>query len=235
MTPVDGWERLEADWSMASSRSNSPAQSLQTFTERCRRDMDQVSKFVVETQTDLQARESRIDELAESIFHNGVMMEHGLQGDGASVKSRPLESGIKTEVSPKRDRRHEKDLQCFEEELRKQQNQFERTQEDAVKHSKAIRNYLSEVHEMVAELYHRQEASRTKVSQKRPRMTALLADAQKGDVKVEAQSSDVCRIGGIILIGGKEARTVLAKGSLNFSNSVGTRLSYGNSASTNDR
>ena len=54
-------------------------QSLQASTERCRHDIDQVSKSLVETQTGLQARDQRIDDLAESIFANGVTIERGLQ------------------------------------------------------------------------------------------------------------------------------------------------------------
>ena len=37
-------------------------QSLQTSTERCRHDIDKASKFLVESQTDLQARDQRINE-----------------------------------------------------------------------------------------------------------------------------------------------------------------------------
>ena len=43
-------------------------------------------------------------------------------------------------------------------------------------------------------------------------MTTLRADARKGDIKMEINTADVCRVGEIVVIDGQEARTILAKG-----------------------
>ena len=47
-------------------------------------------------------------------------------------------------------------------------------------------------------------------------MTRLSAAARKGDVRVEVDSPEACRIGEVILIGDQEAKTVINKGSLVF-------------------
>ena len=71
-----------------------------------------------------------------------------LKEDVASAKSRPSEPSVKADVFPA-DRRYEKDFQRLEEELRKQQIQFDQIQVDTIEDAKAIRNYLNEVYEMV--------------------------------------------------------------------------------------
>ena len=46
--------------------------------------------------------------------------------------------------------------------------------------------------------------------------TRLTKAARKGDLKVEAEDTEFCRVGEIVIVGGQEARTVLGKSSLIF-------------------
>ena len=55
------------------------AQSMQTFAERCGRDIDRAWVSMAETQADLQARDQRMDNLEESVFNDAVTIERGLQ------------------------------------------------------------------------------------------------------------------------------------------------------------
>ena len=47
-------------------------------------------------------------------------------------------------------------------------------------------------------------------------MTRLSAAARKGDLRVEVESPDVCRVGEVVLLGEQEAKMVVDKGSLIF-------------------
>ena len=47
-------------------------------------------------------------------------------------------------------------------------------------------------------------------------MTKPSAAARKGDTKVEVESSEACRVGEVVLIGEREAKMVVDKGSLVF-------------------
>ena len=58
-------------------------------------------------------------------------------------------------------------------------------QVDAVEDAKAIRNYSNEVHEVVTELYDRQDVSPARVVRRSQGWTTLRADARKGDIKIE--------------------------------------------------
>ena len=66
--------------------------------------------------------------------------------------------------------------------------------------------YLTQVHTMVSELRHRQEA--TSSSSPRPRMTKLSAIARKGDTRVEVKSPEVSRIGEVVIVGGQSIMVV---------------------------
>ena len=47
-------------------------------------------------------------------------------------------------------------------------------------------------------------------------VTRLTKAARKGDLRVDVEDSDFCRVGEIVFIGGREARTVMGKSSLIF-------------------
>ena len=47
-------------------------------------------------------------------------------------------------------------------------------------------------------------------------MTRLSKVAKRGDLRINVEDSDFCKVGEIVLIGGQEARTVMGKSSLIF-------------------
>ena len=77
----------------------------------------------------------------------------------------------------------------------------------------AVEAYLPRVHTMVMEM---QQTEGSSSAPSRPRMTRLSAAARKGDLRVEVESPDVCRVGEVVLIGEQEAKMVVDKGSLIF-------------------
>ena len=104
----------------------------------------------------------------------------------------------------------------LEEGLRSQQGAFDSLREDSVEDAKAIKSYLDQVHDVVTSLMRRQEPQSSTPEMTRPQMTRLTSAAQRGDMKVEVQAPDVCRVGEIVLIGGQEAKIVISKGGLVF-------------------
>ena len=75
----------------------------------------------------------------------------------------------------------------LEDELRNQQRAHDRLREDNVEDARAIKGYLDQVHEMVTQtlLQRRQEPQSSAPEAVRPKMTRLIAAAQRGDLKVE--------------------------------------------------
>ena len=104
-------------------------------------------------------------------------------------------------------------LAKIEEKLQRNQQQSSRWQEDSVKDFQAVEEYLTRVHTMVTEM---QQTEGSSSAPSRSRMTRLSAAARKGDLRVEVESPDVCRVGEVVLIGEQEAKMVVDKGSLVF-------------------
>ena len=100
-------------------------------------------------------------------------------------------------------------LAKIEEKLQRNQQQYSRWQEDSVRDFQAVEAYLTRVHTMVTEL-HQTEGSSSAPS--RPRMTQLTAVARKGDLRVEVESPDVCRVGEVVLIGEQQRESRKGKG-----------------------
>ena len=86
----------------------------------------------------------------EKMFSKGEKQMRQLQEDVTDVKNRPSESRVMTDFSPERDRRHEKNLQRLEGEVRRQQTQQDRMQVDTTEDAKTVKNYLKQVQEMVS-------------------------------------------------------------------------------------
>ena len=120
------------------------------------------------------------------------------------VKEEPPSSG-----SPEVTRR----LVQLEEGLRNQQRAYDQLREDNVEDARSIKGYLDQVHEMVTSLLRRQhDLPPAEPEAVQSQMTKMTSASQKGDVKVEVQDSGFCRVGEIVLVGGKEARTVISEG-----------------------
>ena len=101
----------------------------------------------------------------------------------------------------------------IEEKLQRNQHQTSSWQEDSVRDFQAVEAYLTRVHNMIMETQQTEGPSSTP---SRPRMTRLTAAARKGDLRVEVESSDVCPVGEVVLLGEQEAKMVVDKGSLIF-------------------
>ena len=101
----------------------------------------------------------------------------------------------------------------IEEKLQRNQQQTSRWQEDSLRDFQAVEAYLTRVHTMVKEM---QQTEGSSSDPSRPRMTKLSAAARKGDLRVEVESPDVCRVGEVVLLGEQEATMVVDKSSLVF-------------------
>ena len=97
--------------------------------------------------------------------------------------------------------------------LMRQQQQTSSWQEDSVRDFQAVEAYMDRVHKMVQEIQHTEESSSTS---KQPRLTKLTAAATKGDLKVEVAAPEVFRVGEVVVLGEREAKMVVDKGSLIF-------------------
>ena len=71
---------------------------------------------------------------------------------------------------------------------------------------------MDRVHKMIQEV-HQEGASQPP---KRPRLTRLTTAAMKGDLRVEVKESDTFRVGEVVVLGEREAKMVIGKGSLIF-------------------
>ena len=152
--------------------------------------------------------------MQEKKFQDGEQQMHRLQEEIAIIKMRPKpegQEGPPSEVQAAWQTRFAR----VEEEFRKIQRQNSQWQGDSLKDFQPIESYLTQVHTMVTELHHRTETSSSSMPN-RPRETRLAAAARKGDFGVEVESPEACRVGEVLLLGEREAKMVVDKGSLVF-------------------
>ena len=97
--------------------------------------------------------------------------------------------------------------------LIRQQQQTSSWQEDSVRDFQAVEAYMDRVHKMVQEIQQTEELPSTP---KQPRLTKLTAAAAKGDLRVEVAAPEVFRVGEVVVLGEREAKMVVGKGSLIF-------------------
>ena len=97
--------------------------------------------------------------------------------------------------------------------LIRQQQQTSSWQEDSVRDFQAVEAYMDRVHKMVQEIQQTEELPSTP---KQPRLTKLTAAAAKGDLRVEVAAPEVFRVGEVVVLGEREAKMVIGKGSLIF-------------------
>ena len=77
-----------------------------------------------------------------------------------------------------------------------------------------MKQYLDQVHDLLTSAL--QAAESATPERANHESTRLTKATRKGDLRVEVEDNDFCRVGEIVLIGGQEARTVLGKSSLIF-------------------
>ena len=97
--------------------------------------------------------------------------------------------------------------------LTRHQQQTSGWQEDSVRDFQAVEAYMDRVHKMIQEVH---QAGASQPTPKRPRLTRLTAAAMKGDLRVEVEESDTFRVGEVVVLGEREAKMVIGKGSLIF-------------------
>ena len=153
-------------------------------------------------------------EIQEKKFQDGEQQMRRLQEEIAIIKLRPKpegQEGLPSEVQAAWETRFAR----VEEEFRKIQRQNSQWQGDSLKDFQSIESYLTQVHTMVTELHHRTETSSSSMPN-RPWATRLAAAARKGNLRVEVESPEACRVGEVVLLGEREAKMVVDKGSLVF-------------------
>ena len=105
-------------------------------------------------------------------------------------------------------------LSQLEEGMKAQQRALKQIQKDSVEDAKEVKQYLDQVHDLVTGLL--QAAELPTPERARIESTRLTKAARKGDLRVEVEDAEFCRVGEIVIVGGQEARTVLGKSSLIF-------------------
>ena len=105
-------------------------------------------------------------------------------------------------------------LSQLEEGLRAQQRVVKQMQKDSVDDAKEVKQYLDQIHDLVTDTL--QAAEPLSPERARVESARLTKVARKGDLRIEVEDTEFCRVGEIVLIGGQEARTVLGKSSLIF-------------------
>ena len=72
---------------------------------------------------------------------------------------------------------------------------------------------MDRVHKLVREFQQTEELSSTS---KQPRLTKLTTAASKGDLRIEVSAPEAFRVGEVVVLGEREAKMVIGKGSLIF-------------------
>ena len=97
--------------------------------------------------------------------------------------------------------------------LARQQQQASSWQDDSVRDFQAVEAYLTRVHKLVQEI---QQTEALPSAPKQPRLMKLTAATTKGDLRVEVSEPDAFRVGEVVVLGEREAKMVVGKGSLIF-------------------
>ena len=105
-------------------------------------------------------------------------------------------------------------LSQLEEGMKAQQRAMKQLVKDNAEDAKGVKQYLDQVHDLLTTTL---EAVSATTPERAPGgMTRLSKVARRGDLRIDVDESDFCKVGEIVLIGGQEARTVMGKSSLIF-------------------
>ena len=160
---------------------------------------------LAQCQTQMAAQSERIDE--------GELQLRRLREEVAALFSQSVPQMDEGNV-PNRDPELAVRLSQLEEGLRTQQRVLRQIQKDSVEDAKEVKQYLDQVHDLVTDAL--QAAEPSTPERAGTESTRLTKVARKGDLRVEVEDTEFCRVGEIVLIGSQEARTVLGKSSLIF-------------------
>ena len=186
-------------------RQNSSQASVEAYQVQHARGTEQALE---QCRSQLVAQEKKI--------HDGEVRLRRLQGEVAEL-TRQRDLRVSGKASSSVDPELAVRLTQLEEGFRNQQRAFEQLQEDNVEDARSIKRCLDQVREMVTSSLQKQHDPPPETPETvRSQVTRLTVAVRKGDSKVEVSDPDFCRVGEVVLIGGKEARTVISKGSLIF-------------------
>ena len=105
-------------------------------------------------------------------------------------------------------------LSQLEEGMKAQQRTMKQIVKDNAEDAKDVKQYLDQVHDLLTTTL--ETVSATTPEWATGGMTRLSKVAKRGDLRINVEDSDFCKVGEIVLIGGQEARTVMGKSSLIF-------------------
>ena len=105
-------------------------------------------------------------------------------------------------------------LSQLEEGMKAQQKAMKQIVKDNAEDAKDVKQYLDQVHDLLTTTL--EAVSATTPERATGGMTRLSKVARRGDLRIDVEESDFCKVGEIVLIGGQEARTVMGKSSLIF-------------------
>ena len=164
-----------------------------TFQHDFRRALDQVEAL----ERKVQEGDQRVSQLQQEI----------------SVYKREPQPERHQGISDEIQRGIEDRLAKIEGRLTRYQQQASGWQEDSVRDFQAVEAYMDRIHKMIQELH---QTGASQPTSKRARLTRLTAAAMKGDLRVEVEESDTFRVGEVVVLGEREAKMVVGKGSLIF-------------------
>ena len=105
-------------------------------------------------------------------------------------------------------------LSQLEEGMKAQQKAMKQLVKDNAEDAKDVKQYLDQVHDLLTTTL--EAVGSTTPERAIGGMTRLSKVARRGDLRIDVEESDFCKVGEIVLIGGQEARTVMGKSSLIF-------------------
>ena len=105
-------------------------------------------------------------------------------------------------------------LSQLEEGMKAQQRTMKQMVKDNAEDAKDVKQYLDQVHDLLTTTL--ETVSATTPERATGGMTRLSKVARRGDLRIDVEDSDFCKVGEIVLVGGQEARTVMGKSSLIF-------------------
>ena len=105
-------------------------------------------------------------------------------------------------------------LSQLEEGMKAQQKTMKQIVKDNAEDAQDVKQYLDQVHDLLTTTL--ETVNATTPERATGGMTRLSKVARRGDLRIDVEDSDFCKVGEIVLVGGQEARTVMGKSSLIF-------------------
>ena len=168
------------------------------------RHADGHDQALAQCRTQLTTQAQKIDEGEQQLRH--------LRQEVAALTSQSTPQ-VEQNV-PNRDPELAVRLSQLEEGMKAHQRAMKQLKKDNAEDAKEVKQYLDQVHDLLTTTLEAVESSTPERAA--GGMTRLSKAARKGDLMVDVEDNDFCRVGETVFIGGQEARTVMGKSSLIF-------------------